>query len=69
MSKRTNRERLYRTLERYSAVCFRGQTLVCEQTCKAPHVLHEELLYHDEPEPLAEDEVHLSCQSGETAPQ
>ena len=29
-------------------------------TCESPHILHEELFDHNEPESLAEDEVHLS---------
>ena len=38
-------------------------------TGHAPDVLHEELLQHDEPQLLAEDEVHLVGQRGKAAAQ
>ena len=36
-------------------------------TRESPHVFHEELLYHNEPQPLAKDEIHLLCKGRKTA--
>lgn len=30
-----------------------------DQSTATPHILHEELLYHDVPETLGQDQVHL----------